>query len=65
MLENPAYLAVRVMEQIIAEGSGSLFGDEVPRIEDEHDDEDEHEHDFPNFGIWFQNRLLNRRAASV
>jgi hypothetical protein len=32
---------------MIAEGSGSLFGAEVPRIE--HDDE--HEHDSLNFGI--------------
>ena len=32
---------------MIAEGSGSLFGTEVSLIE--HDDE--HEHDFPNFGI--------------
>jgi len=34
---------------MIAEGSGSLFGAEVPRIEHEHDDE--HEHDSLNFGI--------------
>jgi len=34
---------------MIAEGSGSLSGAEVPRIEHEHDDE--HEHDSPNFGI--------------
>jgi hypothetical protein len=36
-----------VMERwnkIIAEGSGSLFGTEVPQIE--------HEHDSANFGIW-------------
>ena len=31
---------------MMAEGSGSLFGAEVPRIEHEH----EHEHDSPNFG---------------
>jgi len=33
---------------MIADGSGSLFGVEVPKIE--HDDE--HEHDCPNFGVW-------------
>jgi len=32
---------------MIAEGSGSLFGGEVKRIEHEHDDE----HDSANFGI--------------
>jgi len=32
---------------MIAEGSGSLFGAEVPQIE--HDDE--HEHDSANFGV--------------
>ena len=35
---------------MIAEGSGSFFGAEVPRIEHEHDDE--HEHD----------SLIERRA---
>jgi len=34
---------------MIAEGSGFFFGAEVPGIEHEHDDE--HEHDAPNFGI--------------
>jgi hypothetical protein len=34
---------------MIAEGSGSLFGAGVPRIEHEHDDE--HDHDALNFGI--------------
>jgi hypothetical protein len=34
------------MEKIIAEGSGSLFGAEVPQIEQED------EHDSPNFGLW-------------
>jgi len=38
------------MEKIIAEGSGSFFGAEVPQIEHEHEQEDEH--DSPNFGIW-------------
>jgi hypothetical protein len=47
VLESSAYLAVNVMEKIINEGSGSLFGAEVPRIEHERDDE--HEHDAPNF----------------
>jgi len=32
---------------MIAEGTGSLFGAEVPRIEHEHDDE----HDSVDFGI--------------
>ena len=44
VLENSAYLAVKSDgTKMIAEGSGSLFGAEVPRIEHEHDDE--HEHD--------------------
>ena len=55
VLENCGYLAVRVTEQKIAEGSGSLFGAEVPQIEHEHDDE--HEHDFPNFGIWVKSQV--------
>ena len=37
VLENSAYLAVRVWNKIIAERSGSLFGAQVPQIEDEHD----------------------------
>jgi hypothetical protein len=37
VLEISAYLAVRVIEQLIAEGSGSLFGADVPRNEHEHD----------------------------
>ena len=42
VLENSAYLAVKSDgTKMFAEGSGSLFGAEVPRIE--HDDE--HEHD--------------------
>jgi hypothetical protein len=45
VLENSAYLAVKVMEQSNCRASGSLFGAEVLRIE--HDDE----HDSPNFGI--------------
>ena len=49
VLENSAYLAVKVMEQNNCRRSGSLFGAEVPRIEHEH--EHEHEHDSPNFGI--------------
>jgi len=37
---------------MIAGGSGSLFGAEAPLIEHEHDDE--HEHDSPNFGTPFK-----------
>jgi hypothetical protein len=37
---------------MIAEGSGSLFGAEVPRIEHDDEHEHEHEHDSLNFGIW-------------
>jgi len=33
--------------KIVAEGSGSLFGAEVPQIEHEHDDDDSRD-----FGIW-------------
>ncbi|MBV8351546.1 MAG: hypothetical protein JO251_01530 [Verrucomicrobia bacterium] len=50
VLENSARLAVRVMERNNCRRIGSLFGAEVPQIEHEHDDE--HEHDSPNFGIW-------------
>jgi len=50
VLENSAYLAVKVMEQNDHRRIGlSFFGAEVPRIE--HEQDDEHEHDSPNFGI--------------
>ena len=46
VLENSEYLAVKVMDKMIAEGSGSLFGAEVPRIEHEHEHDDEDEDDW-------------------
>ncbi|MBV8417467.1 MAG: hypothetical protein JO251_19880, partial [Verrucomicrobia bacterium] len=49
VLENSAYLAVRVMEQINCRRIGLLFGAEVPQIEHEHDDE--HEHDFGSLAL--------------
>jgi len=44
---------------MFTEGSGSLFGAEVPEIEHEHDDE----HDSPNFGIWAES-LLRRSTPN-
>jgi hypothetical protein len=48
-LENLHISRSERWNKIITEGSGSLFSAQVPQIEHEHDDE--HEHDSPNFGI--------------
>jgi hypothetical protein len=62
VLENSAFSRSGWWNKIIAEGSGSLFGAEVPQIEHEHDDE----HDSPNFGICVDMRLAeNRRVTSL
>jgi hypothetical protein len=53
VLENSAYLVVRVMEQNNCRRIGPLFGDTpVPQIEHEHEHDDEDEHDSAHFGIW-------------
>jgi hypothetical protein len=62
VLENPDCFAIRLTEQI---SSIALFAvTESQCTEDEHDDEDEDDFKFRNLG-YFQNLLLNRRAASV
>jgi serine/threonine protein kinase len=48
---------------MMAEGSGSLFGAEVPRIEHKHDDE--HEHDALNFGILIELGLAVGLSAAI
>jgi hypothetical protein len=47
--------AIRAVEQNDYGKIGSLFRRASPLIEHEHDDE--HEHDCPNFGIWIKSFL--------
>ena len=49
VLENSAYLAVRVMEKDNCQRIELSFRRRIPQFEHEHDDKDEH--DSPNFGI--------------